>query len=125
MPRFASYFRFSRRGDDAPDLGVVLAMGAVLYGEGWRGLCGSREGVIRPFTALTGIGISDGALCAEAFCPELSVSGQRNLLKPALENQSLAVSRMAGFLGKRFSAGSGCPIGRRGECSTSELPTQH
>ena len=33
-------------------------------------------------------------------CPETSDSGQLNLLKPALENQSLAGSRMAGFLGK-------------------------
>ena len=33
-------------------------------------------------------------------CPKTSDSGQRNLLKPALENQSLAVSRVAGFLGK-------------------------
>ena len=35
-----------------------------------------------------------------AVRPKSSDSGQRNLLKPALENQSLAVSRMAGFLGK-------------------------
>lgn len=33
-------------------------------------------------------------------CPQTSDSGQRNLLKLALENLSLAVSRLEGFLGK-------------------------
>jgi len=33
-------------------------------------------------------------------CPETSDSGQRNLLKPALENQPFAASRRQGFLGK-------------------------
>jgi hypothetical protein len=37
---------------------------------------------------------------SKSHCPQTSDSGQRNLLKPALENQSLAVSGMAGFLGK-------------------------
>jgi hypothetical protein len=34
------------------------------------------------------------------FSTESSDSGQLNLLKPALASQSLAVSGMAGFLGK-------------------------
>ena len=34
--------------------------------------------------------------------PKSSDSGQRNLLKPGLENQSFAVSGMAGFLGKEI-----------------------
>ena len=34
-------------------------------------------------------------------CPKTSDSGQRNLLKSAFENQSLAVIGIAGFLGKQ------------------------
>jgi hypothetical protein len=36
-------------------------------------------------------------------CPKTSDSGQRNLLKPALENQSLTASRRVGLLGKWFA----------------------
>ena len=41
-----------------------------------------------------------GYAVVRASGPETSDSGQRNLLKPPLENQSLGLSRMAGFLGK-------------------------
>jgi hypothetical protein len=51
--------------------------------------------------------VNNPALGMPAWCPKSSDSGQRNRLIPALENQSLAVSRMVGFLGKEtaFEAG--------------------
>jgi len=54
--------------------------------------------------------------------PNSSDSGLRNPRKSVSEDQALAASPRTGFLGKRFSAGSGCPVVHRGECSTSELP---
>jgi hypothetical protein len=52
---------------------------------------------------------TDLSIWGEAVCPQTSDSGQRNLLNPALANQSLAVSRREGFLGKWFVGGVRAP----------------
>jgi len=58
-------------------------------------------------------------------CPQTSDSGPGNPLKSVSEDQALAACPRTGFLGKRFSAGSGCPVGHRVEWSASVLPIQH